>query len=83
MTILEAWAALGPGLRAPGRAEQRQAQTDPQLQNKHKPSGHGAVSSSISVISPLATLERVSNPKLFLWRDGELQIVPEIIYRLC
>lgn len=46
MTILDAGAALGPQLRPPGRADQRHVQTDPQLQNKHKPSGHRAVHSS-------------------------------------
>lgn len=70
MTILDAGAALGPQLRPPGRADQRHVQTDPQLQNKHKPSGHRAVHSSLPATFLLATAERVSNPKLFVQRDG-------------
>lgn len=70
MTIVEAWAALGPQPRPPRRAEQQHVQTDPQLRRNTKP----AVTELFTAPFPSSSFwqlwrERIAKPKILVRRD--------------
>lgn len=70
MTILDAWAALGPQLCPPRRADQQHTQTDPQLQTNT----NAVVTEPFTAPFLLSSFwqlwrESVSNQKIFVRRD--------------